>query len=133
MGLADAEVHAQTGVSGGLELLCGFDRDVEMGPYLVLAAGGIYTELLQDSAVVLLEPQQDFPARVANALGSLRIAPLLRGARGKDALDVAAAVDAIAAAARCFAASTAWRAMEINPLTVGAAGAVVVDARALAA
>ncbi len=131
MGLEDAQVFAQAAVGAGLELLCGFDRDVEMGPYLVLGAGGIYTELFQDSVVVLIEPQQDFAVRVANALESLRIAPLLRGARGQKPLDFAAAVAAISAAARCFSATPQWRAMEINPLTVGTSGALVVDGRAL--
>jgi len=129
--LADAKVYAQAGVKGGVELLCGFNRDVEMGDYLVLAAGAIYTEPLNDSVVVLFEPAQDLSQRITSALDTLRIGPLLRGVRGRDAGDVDATVKAIAAAAQCFAAETTWRAMEINPLTVSEHGAVVVDARAL--
>ncbi len=131
MGLAGAEVIAQAGVHGGLELLCGFDRDVEMGPYVVLAAGGIYTELMKDSVVALLQPQAGLRERLQEAITRLRIAPMLSGARGRKPLDVNAALDAITAAAAHFVATPAWRAMEINPLTVKEQGAVVVDARVL--
>jgi acetyl-CoA synthetase len=130
LGLEAAELVVQAGVAGGAELLVGFDLDPEMGPHIVLAAGGIHTELLQDSSVVLVEPRADLAQRAEAALRRLRIWPVLAGARGRPAQDWPAAVAQILLLADWFLAS-GLRAMEVNPLVVRPRGAVVVDARAV--
>jgi hypothetical protein len=62
-------------------------------------------------------------------LRECRAAELLAGLRGKGPFDVAAAAEAIAALSRFGAAAEgSFGSIEINPLIVGAKGAVGVDA-----
>lgn len=108
------------------ELLVGVVRDPAHGFVLTLAAGGTLTELIAD-AVSLLVPAS--PAAVDAALDRLRIAPLLRGYRGKPAADRAAILGAIAAV-QALVMDTADRIeeVEINPLICTPTRAVAADA-----
>jgi hypothetical protein len=62
-------------------------------------------------------------------LRSLRIAPLLLGARGRPAVDLGAAAAGLAALSRVAAAHPELAELEVNPLLVTPAGAVALDAR----
>ena len=113
---------------GVAEVLVGISVDPQFGQLVVLGAGGVLTELLRDS-VSLLPP---FTVEaIERALGRLRIAPLLRGFRGKPAGDVAALVAAVLACTR-YAAANLQRLSELdlNPIIVRpqGKGAVAVDA-----
>jgi hypothetical protein len=93
---------------------------------LVLGLGGIWTELLDDVAIVPLPASQ---ARIELALRSLRGAPVLLGGRGGECVDVAAA----AALAHQIAEVLVQRSLaeiECNPVLAGVRGqgAVAVDA-----
>ena len=105
---------------GVAELLVGVSVDAQFGQVLVLGAGGVLTELLRDS-VTLLPPFT--PALLERALARLRIAPLLRGFRGKPAADVPALIAAALACAQ-YAQTERARLLEldINPLIVRPAG-----------
>ncbi|MBC6428659.1 MAG: acetate--CoA ligase family protein [Cellvibrionales bacterium] len=137
LGLPDAELIAQSAVTGGLELLCGFQRDPELGPYIVLGAGGIYTEILKDSAVALIADSgpasSDLKSRLEKALQRLRCWPILKGTRGDPGYDWPAAIAAILPAAEYFRTNPKINGMELNPLTLMPAqnGAQIVDARIL--
>ncbi len=130
LGLPDAEIVVQSGVTGGIEMLCGFARDVELGPYVVLGAGGIYTEILKDSGVALLEPP-NLEDRLRCVIEGLRIWEILKGTRGNVGYDWQSAIQAILRVADYFCENTSVSAMELNPLTLlpGKGGAKVVDAR----
>jgi len=116
-------------VSDGIaEILVGISVDPQFGQLLVLGAGGVLTELLRDS-VKLLPPFTS--AAIESALGKLRIAPLLRGFRGRPAGDVPALVAAILACTRYAAANLERLAeLDLNPVIVRpqGLGAVAVDA-----
>ena len=71
-------------------------------PALVVGLGGVWTEMLDDVAVI---PLPATPERVERALRGLRGAPLLTGGRGRPALDVAAAARLAARSATCCSAS----------------------------
>ena len=90
-----------------------------------MGAGGILTELLHDSATLLLPTSE---TEIRAALAGLKCWPLVTGFRGRhgDAEAVLHAVQALAA----FAAAHAGRIEEVdvNPLLVTATGAVAVDA-----
>ena len=111
------------------ELIVGVIREPSFGPVLVLGAGGVLAELLQDSATLLLPADA---AEVEAAIDGLRIAALLRGYRGKPAGDLPALVDAVLAIAR-FATAHGDRLVEldVNPLLVLPAGQGVVAADVL--
>jgi hypothetical protein len=75
-------------VSGeGVEMILGIARDSQFGPTVVIGGGGVYTELIQDS-VVLLPPFG--VAQAIRALDRLKMRPLLDVARGREALAVEA-------------------------------------------
>jgi acetate---CoA ligase (ADP-forming) len=106
----------QERVRGGVEMILGFHRDPQLGPVLLLGAGGVAAELFQDTALRLL------PIARADAeamLEELKAARLLRGWRGAPPADMAALVDAILAfAALAAAAGDRLLEAEINPLFV---------------
>ena len=131
MGFPDAELVVQSGVTGGIEMLCGFQRDAELGPYVVVGAGGIYTEILKDSAVALLEPGEGLEERILTALKELRYWEILKGARGEEGYDWQAAIDAIIPVAEYFCKNPDINGMELNPLTLlpEKGGAKIIDAR----
>lgn len=73
--------------AGGVELFFAAHREGVV-PALAVGLGGIWAEALDDVAIV---PLPASPARVEQALRSLRAAPLLLGARGGSAPNLAAA------------------------------------------
>ena len=108
------------------ELLIGVVKDPAHGFVLTVAAGGTMTELLQDSASLLLPVSE---AQVNAALESLKIAPLLAGYRGKPGADRAAILRAVQAVqAYVLAEATGLEEIEINPLLCTPNDAVAADA-----
>src|SRR5437763_561906 len=116
-------------VSDGVaEVLVGVSVDPQFGQLLVLGAGGVLTELLRDS-VTLLPPFT--AAAIETALGTLKLAKLLAGYRGRPPADVAALVQTALACTR-YAAANLERLvdLDLNPVIVRpqGSGAVAVDA-----
>jgi acetate---CoA ligase (ADP-forming) len=115
----------------GIAVLAGALVDPQLGPAVVIGAGGIYTELLDDAAVLIAPATA---GEVREALAGLRIGTLLAGARGQPACDVDALADAVAAISEfAWAAQEEITAFDVNPLLVHRAGAGVtaVDAMLL--
>lgn len=106
------------------EMLVGVVRDQAHGHVLTLAAGGVLTELLQDSVSLVLPVSRQ---EVDEALGALRIARLLDGYRGKPSCDREAIIDAVMAV-QSFVLSGPVDEVEINPLLCGESFAIAADA-----
>jgi acyl-CoA synthetase (NDP forming) len=119
-------VEAMAPIGDGAELLIGARWDPRLGPVALAGAGGVYAELLSDSAVALAPVS---PEQAGALIASLRIAPLLRGARGRPALDLAAAARALSALSHVAAAHPELAELEVNPLLVLPSGALALDAR----
>jgi acetate---CoA ligase (ADP-forming) len=120
------EVLVEKMVPGAVtELIIGLKRDPQFGLALVVGAGGIFTELLKDSATLLLPANR---GEITRALRSLRIWKLVEGFRGKsgDPEAVIKAVEAVAAFAAAHPAEI--EELDINPLFVLPQGAVAADA-----
>ncbi|SEW12899.1 Acyl-CoA synthetase (NDP forming) [Aliiroseovarius sediminilitoris] len=112
-------------ITGGIvELLIGVTRDPAHGYVLTLAAGGVLTEILQDSQSLLVPSTRE---EIHAALMRLRIAPLLRGYRGAPAADIKAVLDNVMAVQAHVMAAPADE-VEINPLIVMPDGAIAADA-----
>ncbi|MES0213722.1 acetate--CoA ligase family protein [Mesorhizobium sp. M0028] len=111
------------------ELLVGIRRVDSMGLALTIGMGGTEAELLRDTATILLPASR---ATIAEALGSLKLFPLLDGWRGRPKGDVEAVVDTIEKFAQ-FAVSHEERFVEaeFNPLIVRPQGRGAVAADAL--
>ncbi len=120
------EVLIEQMVTGAVaELIIGITRDPQFGLALVVGAGGILTELLQDSATLLLPTNR---SEIVSALQSLKVWTLVQGYRGKscDAAAVVASIEAIAKFAEAHADTL--EELDVNPLLVLPKGAVAVDA-----
>ena len=119
----------QAMVRGEAEVIVGARRDPQFGAVVLVGLGGIAVEVLKD---VGLAPAPVSAERARSMLEGLRAAPLLRGARGRPALDVPAIVDAVVRLS-WLAADLGPRLveLEINPLIVRESGhgAIAVDAR----
>jgi acetyltransferase len=111
----------------GKELLLGGVRDAQFGPLVMVGLGGIYVEVFADTAA-RLAPASPAEARVM--LDELRMAPLLRGTRGEPPVDRDALAAIVGRFSQLLVDLPELAEIEINPLTVGASGAVAVDARA---
>ena len=111
---------------GVAELLIGVVCDPAHGFVLTIGAGGVLTELLQDSVSLLIPSNR---AQVKQALSRLKCAPLLAGYRGRPGADIGAVLDAIEAVQAYVLANAARLGeVEINPLICTAEKAVAVDA-----
>ena len=118
-------------VPGEAELILGVIADGQFGPHVAVGAGGILVELLKDVAIA---PAPVSAETAREMLGRLKVHAVLRGVRGRPALDVDAVVDVVVrlgwlAQDLCHQ----LRELDINPLIVRrrGEGCVVVDARAL--
>lgn len=113
-------------VSGVAELIVGAIVDEEFGPHVVVGAGGLFTELVADTALARAPITEDEAERL---IGKLRVAPLLNGARGRPPADVPAAAAIVAAVSRFVANHRdSLTEMELNPVIVREKGAFAVDA-----
>ena len=117
------EVLAERMAAPGVELLVAARTDAIV-PALVLGLGGIWTELLDDVAIVPLPADA---ARIERALRSLRGAPVLEGGRGRVPCDVGAAAR-LAQRVGELLLDRALELIELNPVLVSSSGAVVADA-----
>ncbi len=113
----------------GVELLIGARHDRSFGPVVVIGLGGLYTELLRDTAVALAPVTTEQAERM---IRSLRGSSLLLGARGGQALDIAAAAQAAAHLSDLAARRPDIGEVEINPILVSHKGVLGLDARAVA-
>jgi acetate---CoA ligase (ADP-forming) len=123
----DTRVLVEAMAPDGVELLVSARRDAVV-PVLTVGLGGVWTEALADAAVIPLPADA---ARVERALRTLRAAPLLEGARGGPALDVAGAARLAARVGELLLAQD-LELLELNPVRVHARGAVALDALARA-
>ena len=114
-------------ITGGVaELLIGVLRDPAHGFVLTLAAGGVQTEILQDTASLLVPTTE---ADIRTALNSLRMAPLLHGFRGKSGANIPSIVNAVLAVQSYVTAhADRLEEVEINPLICTPTRAVAADA-----
>ncbi|MFZ1814156.1 MAG: acetate--CoA ligase family protein [Rhizobiaceae bacterium] len=130
---ADAMKHVASGflceemATGGVaEILAGVTRDATGLFLLTVGSGGVQTELLADTASLLLPATR---TEIEGALFSLKAGRLLEGFRGKPAANVEKLLDAIEAIC-AYVHGNADRLVEldVNPLIVTPERTVAVDA-----
>ena len=103
----------------GTELLVGVARDPDWGLMLAVAVGGVFVEILNDSALATLPIS---PARARGLLQSLRAAPLLA-----PMLETIAPV-VVRVGDLAVSLGDDLESLEINPLLIGPQGAEALDA-----
>jgi acetate---CoA ligase (ADP-forming) len=120
---AGATLLVERMAGDGIELIFAVRRDGVV-PALLVGTGGIWAEALDDVAIV---PLPAAPARVERALRGLRAAPLLTGARGGPAIDLAAAARFGSRLGK-LALEHDLDLLEVNPALASARGCVALDA-----
>jgi acetate---CoA ligase (ADP-forming) len=110
-------------VEPGTEVLVAARADAVV-PALVVGLGGIWTEVLDDVAIVPLPADA---RRVEEAIRSLRGGALLTGGRGREPLDVGT-LAATAARVGELLLEHRLALLELNPVVVHAKGCVALDA-----
>jgi acyl-CoA synthetase (NDP forming) len=121
-------VEVMADLDAGVELIVGCLRDPRFGPVLMVGLGGVFAEVLGDTAVALAPVSRD-GARAL--LTSLRGAPLLDGARGRVPVDLEALADLVARVSAVAAAHPELAELEVNPVLATSDGALALDARAV--
>jgi acyl-CoA synthetase (NDP forming) len=119
-------VLVQPMVAGVGEALIGYRVDRDVGPLVMVAAGGVFTEIYRDRSLRLAPVDLDAAREM---IAEVRGFALLSGYRGKPAGDLEALAQAIVALSQLAREQTVIEA-EINPLIVQPAGrgVVAVDA-----
>ena len=114
----------------GLEVLVGAVRDPELGPFVLVAPGGVRAELYGERAMAPAPCDEAAADRLITECRGLDA--LLHGYRGDPPADRASLVDAIVRIAALAAGlGSRLAALDLNPVIVGplGGGATVVDAR----
>lgn len=125
-GLAGIGTLVQPQRSGGVELLVGVVRDPAWGLTMAVGLGGVWVEVLRDSVLRLLPVGAD---DIRRALGELRGARLLDGARGTEPADLDRVAEVIARIAGLAAGlGPGLGSLEVNPLLVQGSRVEALDA-----
>jgi acyl-CoA synthetase (NDP forming) len=122
---AASDVLVEEMSPGGLEAIIGVTRDPVVGPVVVVGAGGILVELLDD-AVVIKPPFT--AAELEAAIAGTKLGKLLSGYRGRT-YDRDALVAAAVRIGDLAVAEPRLEALDINPVFVLENGLVAVDAK----
>ena len=131
-------IHAaegMTGVTGFLveemvetpiaEVLVGITRDATGLMMLTIGSGGVMTELLEDTASLIIPASRE---DIATAMSGLKLSKLLSGFRGKPAARLETLLDAIEAVQNYCLNSPELIELDINPLIALEDKAIAVDA-----
>jgi hypothetical protein len=112
-------------IEGGIEMILGLERHPELGMFILVGLGGIWTEVLDDVAV---RPIGLRKGEAEVMIRSLRGYRLLDGARGSvgDVASVVRAIELLDCIGRRF--GDAIQSVDVNPLIVTQSKAIVVDA-----
>lgn len=106
---------AQRMVDGGVDFILGCSVDPEFGRLVMVGAGGIWAEVLDDVAFAAVPVT---PEECAAMVRRLRVFRLLEGARGGPPMDVAALEETLLALADAFHREAWVKEVDVNPLIV---------------
>jgi hypothetical protein len=113
----------------GVEIALGVVRDPQFGPLMLVGAGGVLVEVLNDRRLAL--PPLD-EVRALSMVDRLEVRPLLDGVRGQPKADVDALAWAIVALSwLAHDLGDHLEALDANPVICRHDGCVVVDALAI--
>ena len=119
------EVLVQPMVAG-TEIALGLVRDPAMGPLVMVASGGVATDVWDDRAFLVPPVSR---AEADRAIASLRISRLLQGFRGSPAGDLAGLSALVTALGRLAVDVPEVAELDLNPVVVSPQGCSVVDAK----
>ncbi len=107
------------------ELIIGITRDATGLFVLTIGAGGVLTELLDDSVSLIIPTNK---SEIANALSGLKISRILAGYRGAAPADIEAIISAVLSVQSYCMKNPTILELDINPLMALPNKAIAVDA-----
>jgi acetate---CoA ligase (ADP-forming) len=124
-GLAVRGLLVEPMATPGIELILGMRRDPQVGPAVLVGLGGTLAEVLDDVAIRLAPVDRETALEM---LDELRSAPLLRGVRGRSAVDRRAVAEMLVALGRLGLDRPEILEIDLNPVIASPGGAIAVDA-----
>jgi acetyl coenzyme A synthetase (ADP forming)-like protein len=120
------QVQKQLDLDDATETIVGMTRDPQFGPLVMFGLGGIFVEVLEDTAFRVAPVSE----REAEAMTrEIDAAPLLRGARGREPVDVAGVVETVQRLSQLACDFPAILELDVNPLVASPDGVSAVDVR----
>ncbi len=119
------QVLIQKQVEGSVELILGLMRDPQFGPCVMIGLGGVMAEVFGDAVFAMAPLSHD---EGLSLIGRIRGQKLLNGFRGGPPVDRDEIARMLAALGDIGLAFSGIQEIDINPMRVGPAGAVAVDA-----
>ncbi len=119
-------VAVQPMAKNGLELIMGTFRDDRFGAMVMVGLGGVFVEVMKDTALALAP----IGGREASAmLARLRGAGILRGFRGQLGVNIDAIISLLQTVSGIAAAHPEIAEMDLNPVVAYENGLAILDAR----
>ncbi|MFC7234741.1 acetate--CoA ligase family protein [Halosegnis marinus] len=123
------QVQERIDTDDGVETIAGMNRDPQFGPLVVFGLGGIFVEVLEDTTARVAPLSND---EATEMLSEIRAAPLLRGVRGRPAVDREALAECLERLSALVSDFPAILELDINPLVArpaDAGGPLALDLR----
>ena len=120
------QVQEMVDLDAGVETIVGMNRDPQFGPLLMFGLGGIFVEVLEDTTFRVAPVAESEAHEMTEEIDS---APLLRGARGRDPVDVEGVTETIQRLSQLVTDFPAILELDINPLVATPDGVQAVDVR----
>ncbi|WP_244605203.1 acetate--CoA ligase family protein [Halorussus halobius] len=120
------QVQELVDVDAGTETILGMNRDPQFGPLVLFGLGGIFVEVLEDTETRVAPVSE---REATEMVEGIRSAPLLRGARGREAADREAIVESLQRLSQLVTDFPAILELDVNPLVAGPEGVQAVDVR----
>ena len=108
------------------EIILGFKRDAVLGPVLMVGWGGIYTEVIKDFKIAISGFDM---AGALKLVESLKMYPILNGARGQKKYDIKALAGVLVKLSNLADDHPEISELDINPLFVFEKGVLAGDIR----
>ncbi|MDP4198593.1 MAG: acetate--CoA ligase family protein [Bacteroidota bacterium] len=112
----------------GYELILGSSIDPQFGPVILFGAGGVFAEVMKDTALELPPLNQAIARRL---IERTRIWGALKGTRGKQPIDVIALESLLVRFSQLIIEQPWIAEVDINPLLASSKGCLALDARVL--
>ncbi|RDI70865.1 acetate--CoA ligase family protein [Halopelagius longus] len=120
------QVQEMVDLDSGVETIVGMNKDPQFGPLLMFGLGGIFVEVLEDTTFRVAPVSESEATEMTEEIDS---APLLRGARGRDPVDVDGVSETIQCLSQLVTDFPAILELDINPLVATPDGVQAVDVR----
>ena len=120
------QVQEMVDVDAGVETIVGLNCDPQFGPLLLFGLGGIFVEVLEDTAIRVAPVSE---REAGEMVEDIEAAPLLRGARGREPVAIESIVETLQRLSQLATDFPAILELDVNPLVATPDGVVAVDLR----